>query len=101
LGCKHWLLVCKCGVIMSPTETLMLIGLGFALALVLVLLVGRGIWNMAMRLGARRHAKQIPTAMLELQADRDRLRAEHAMMSRKLEPSRWPKSRGIATASNR
>lgn len=38
-----------------------------------------------MSLGARRNAKNIPVQMLELQADRDRLRAEHAMMSRKLE----------------
>lgn len=63
----------------------MLVALGFALALVIVLLVARGLWSMAMRIGARRHSKQIPVAMLELQADRDRLRAEHAMMSRKLE----------------
>jgi predicted RNase H-like nuclease (RuvC/YqgF family) len=70
---------------MSQTETLMFIALGFALALVLVLLFGHTVWNIAMRLGARRQAKQIPTAMLELQADRDRLRADHAMMSRKLE----------------
>lgn len=63
----------------------MLVALGFALALIIVLLVGRGLWSMAMRLGARRQAKQVPTVMIELQADRDRLRAEHAMMSRKLE----------------
>ncbi len=63
----------------------MLVALGFALALVIVLLVARGFWSMAMRLGARKQAKQIPVAMLELQADRDRLRAEHAMMARKLE----------------
>ena len=70
---------------MSQSETLMLVALGFALALVIVLLAARGFWSMAMRIGARRHAKHIPIAMLELQADRDRLRAEHAMMSRKLE----------------
>ena len=63
----------------------MLVALGFALGLLVVLLVGRGFWNMAVKLGASRGAKQIPVAMLELQADRDRLRAEHAMMSRKLE----------------
>jgi uncharacterized membrane-anchored protein YhcB (DUF1043 family) len=70
---------------MSQTETLMLVALGFALCLVFVLLFGRALWSMAMRLGARRQAKQIPIEMLELQADRDRLRADHAMMSRKLE----------------
>ncbi len=73
------------GVKMSLTETLMLVALGFALALIIVLLVGRGLWSMAMRLGARRQAKQVPAVMIELQADRDRLRAEHAMMARKLE----------------
>lgn len=63
----------------------MLIALGSALALVIVLLIGRALWSMAMRLGAKRQAKNVPIQMLELQADRDRLRAEHAMMSRKLE----------------
>ncbi len=70
---------------MSQTETLMLVALGFALALLVALLFGRALWNMAMKMGARRNANNIPVEMLELQADRDRLRAEHAMMSRKLE----------------
>ena len=70
---------------MSQTETLMLVALGFALALLVALLFGRAMWNVAMSMGARRNAKNIPVQMLELQADRDRLRAEHAMMSRKLE----------------
>ena len=70
---------------MSQTETLMLVALGFVLALIVALLFGRAIWNVAITLGARRNAKNVPVQMLELQADRDRLRAEHAMMSRKLE----------------
>ena len=70
---------------MSQTETLMLLALGSAITLLFALLFGRAVWNIAMRLGARHNAKQIPLQMLELQADRDRLRAEHAMMSRKLE----------------
>ncbi len=70
---------------MSLSETLMLVALGGALAFVVMLLVGRALWSMAMRLGAKRQAKNVPIQMLELQADRDRLRAEHAMMSRKLE----------------
>jgi len=70
---------------MSQTETLMLVALGFVLALIVALLFGRAIWNVAIALGARRNAKNVPVQMLELQADRDRLRAEHAMMSRKLE----------------
>jgi DNA repair exonuclease SbcCD ATPase subunit len=70
---------------MSLTETLMLVALGFALALLMVLLFGRGFWAIATSFGARRKVKNIPVEMLELQADRDRLRAEHAIMSRKLE----------------
>ena len=70
---------------MSLTETLMLVALGFALALLVVLLFGRGFWAVATSFGARRKVKNIPVEMLELQADRDRLRAEHAIMARKLE----------------
>jgi chromosome segregation ATPase len=73
------------GGFMSLTETLMLVVLGFALALLVVLLFGRGFWAIATSFGAKRKAKNIPVEMLELQADRDRLRAEHAIMSRKLE----------------
>ena len=63
----------------------MLVALGFVLCALVVLIFGRVFWNLAVRLGASRNAKQIPVAMLELQADRDRLRVEHAMMARKLE----------------
>jgi DNA repair exonuclease SbcCD ATPase subunit len=73
------------GGFMSLTETLMLVALGFALALLMVLLFGRGFWAIATSFGAARKVKNIPVQMLELQADRDRLRAEHAIMSRKLE----------------
>jgi myosin heavy subunit len=73
------------GGFMSLTETLMLVALGFALALLVVLLFGRGFWALASNFGSRRKAKNVPVQMLELQADRDRLRAEHAIMARKLE----------------
>jgi DNA repair exonuclease SbcCD ATPase subunit len=73
------------GGLMSLTETLMLVALGFALALLMVLLFGRGFWAIATSFGARRKVKNIPMEMLELQADRDRLRTEHAVMARKLE----------------
>ena len=70
---------------MSPTETLMVLALGSALTFVFFLLFGRVFWGMAVKAGARRNAKQAPVQLLEMQADRDRLRAEHAMMARKLE----------------
>ncbi len=70
---------------MSQIETLMVLALGSALTFVFFLLFGRVFWNLAMSAGARRNAKHVPVEMLELQADRDRLRAEHALMARKLE----------------
>src|SRR5262249_23670962 len=70
---------------MSQIETLMLLGLGFALAALISLFVGRGLWHYALRLGGLRTQRAAPSAMAELQADRDRLRAEYAMLSRKLE----------------
>ena len=63
----------------------MVLALGSALTFVFFLLFGRVFWSVAMQAGARRRAKDVPVAMLELQADRDRLRAEHALMARKLE----------------
>ena len=63
----------------------MVLALGAALTLIAVLLFGRVFWSMAMAAGARKRAKAVPMEMLALQADRDRLRAEHAMMARKLE----------------
>ncbi|MBG1230913.1 hypothetical protein [Aestuariivirga litoralis] len=70
---------------MSQTETLMVLGLGAAVTLVLVLLFGRVLWSWAVAASTRRNAKQVPIEMLEMQADRDRLRAEHAIMARKLD----------------
>lgn len=70
---------------MSLLETLMLIGLGFALAALLGLFVGRLVWNLGLRTGARRIQRQVPVTVAELQSDRDRMRAEYAMLSRKLE----------------
>jgi chromosome segregation ATPase len=70
---------------MSQLETLMLVGLGFAVALLLALVVGRFAWNTAIRLGSRKRIQSAPAEAVELQTDRDRLRAEYAVMSRKLE----------------
>lgn len=42
-------------------------------------------WDLAIRLGANRSRSKVPVDVVELQADRDRLRAEYAMLSRKLE----------------
>jgi hypothetical protein len=70
---------------MAQTETLMLIGLGFALAMLLVFAFGRGIWSMSGRYAKRQREHDLPAEMLNLRAERDRMRAEHAVMSRRLE----------------
>jgi chromosome segregation ATPase len=70
---------------MSRAETLMLVALGFALGTLLALLFGRLVWHMAVRVGSRRMQRQMPSTLVEMQAERDRLRAECAMLTRKLE----------------
>lgn len=69
---------------MSQTETLLLVVLGFALATLIALFVGRLMWSVALRLGARRMQKQVPSSLVGLQTERDRLRAEYAMLSQRL-----------------
>jgi chromosome segregation ATPase len=70
---------------MSFLESLLLIGLGFALATLVGLFVGRVLWKVALRVGARRIQRQVPVTVTELQSDRDRMRAEYAMLSRKMQ----------------
>src|SRR4029078_4274328 len=70
---------------MSQTETLMLVVLGIALASFLALVIGRVLWRVSRRLYRRQQDKLVPTVVAELRADRDRLRAELAMRSRRLE----------------
>ena len=69
---------------MSQTETLLLIGMGFSLAALLALFIGRLMWSFAIRLGARRMQRQVPSTVAELHTERDRLRAEYALLSQKL-----------------
>jgi hypothetical protein len=72
---------------MSQTETLLLFVLGFCVALFVVLLFGRGIWAMMGTWSGWREHRRQPAAILELQAERDSLKAEKAMMTQKLEGS--------------
>jgi myosin heavy subunit len=70
---------------MSQIETIMLVALGFAVAALIALFLGRIAWVFALGLGKKRMQRATPTTIAELQSDRDRLRAEYAMLSRKLE----------------
>lgn len=68
---------------MSQTETILLIVLGFSLASLIALFVARGLWATAVRVGARRMQRQVPSSLVGLQTERDRLRAEYAMLSQR------------------
>ena len=70
---------------MSQTETLLLFVLGFCVALFVVLLFGRGIWALIGSWSGWRESRKVPVAIRELQAERDGLKAEKAMMAQKLE----------------
>jgi chromosome segregation ATPase len=69
---------------MSQTETLLLVVLGFALATLIALFLGRLMWSAALKIGAKRMQKQVPSSLVGLQTERDRLRAEYAMLSQRL-----------------
>lgn len=69
---------------MSGTETILLIVLGFALATLIALFMGRMVWTAAVKVGVRRMQRQVPSSLVGLQTERDRLRAEYAMMTQRL-----------------
>lgn len=72
---------------MSQTETLLLFVLGFFACLFVVLLFGRGIFTVMGKWSGWRETRKVPAAIRELQAERDSLKAEKAMMAQKLEAS--------------
>ena len=72
---------------MSQTETLLLFVLGFCVALFVVLLFGRGVWALIGSWSGWRESRKVPAAIRELQAERDSLKAEKAMLAQRLEAS--------------
>jgi DNA repair exonuclease SbcCD ATPase subunit len=67
-------------------EVIMYVALGFATAALIALLLGRLMWSLAVEVGRRRAQRTSPTPVVaELQAERSRLLAEHAMMARRVE----------------
>lgn len=69
---------------MSGTETILLIVLGFSLASLIALFMGRMLWTAAVKVGVRRMQRQVPSSLVGLQTERDRLRAEYAMLAQRL-----------------
>src|SRR6476619_2458645 len=68
-------------------EPIMYFGIGFLVAALIGLLVIPLVHNRAVRLTVRRLEAATPLSMAEIQADKDQLRAEFAMSTRRLEMS--------------
>jgi chromosome segregation ATPase len=68
-------------------EPIMFFGLGFLIASLLGLVIVPLVHARAVRLTARRLEAATPVSMAEIQADKDQLRAEFAMSTRRLEMS--------------
>ena len=66
-------------------ESIMCFGIGFLFAALSVLVVVPLVHGRAVRLTTRRLEATIPSSMAEIQADKDLLRAEFAMSTRRLE----------------
>jgi chromosome segregation ATPase len=66
-------------------ESIMYFAIGFLFAPLSVLLVVRPVHNRAVRLTTRRLERAIPTSLAEILAEKDLLRAEFAMSTRRLE----------------
>ena len=68
-------------------ESIMYFGIGFLLASLIGVVVGFAVNSRAQRLTMRRLEAATPVSMAEIQADKDQLRAEFAMSTRRLEMS--------------
>lgn len=66
-------------------EYAMYFALGFFAAGLIALAIGPAIWNRAVRLTRRRIEAATPVTLSEFRADKDKLRAEHAITVRRLE----------------
>lgn len=66
-------------------QTALFFILGFLSAVFLALLVAPAIWRRAVVLTRQRVENSLPLTMTEIQADKDRLRSEHAVATRQLE----------------
>ncbi|HSA67743.1 MAG TPA: hypothetical protein VLE24_08785, partial [Methyloceanibacter sp.] len=68
-------------------EWLMFGALGFLLGCLLALMLAPPLWNRAVKLTTRRLEATMPMSLIDIQADKDQLRAEFAMSTRRLELS--------------
>lgn len=70
---------------MSQTETVMIFLLGFCSALLVILLFGRSLWSAIGHWSGWKGKRSVPNTILDLQAERDTLRAERAILAKRLE----------------
>src|SRR2546429_9452535 len=68
-------------------EPIMYLAIGFLVSMLFGLMIVPLVHNRAVRLTTRRHEAATPLSMAEIQADKDQLRAEFAMSTRRLEMS--------------
>jgi predicted nucleic acid-binding Zn-ribbon protein len=68
-------------------QSVLFFALGFLCAGFLALMVAPAIWNRAVALTRKRIEATVPLTLGEIQADKDRMRAEFAMSTRRLEMS--------------
>ena len=68
-------------------EAVMFFALGFLGASLLALALLSAVWHRAVRRTTKRIEGATPVSMVEIQADKDQLRAEFAMSTRRLENS--------------
>lgn len=66
-------------------QSILFFSLGFLCAGFLALMLAPAVWRRAARLTRRRIEASVPLTLNEIQADKDRLRAEFAMSTRRLE----------------
>ncbi|MFK7902280.1 MAG: hypothetical protein AB8B49_05500 [Nitratireductor sp.] len=68
-------------------ESILYFVLGFLCSALIALMISPAIWNRAVILTRKRIESSIPLSLNEIQADKDQLRAEFAMSTRRLEHS--------------
>ena len=73
------------GALISMIEWLMFGALGFLLGCLLALMLAPPLWNRAVKLTTRRLEATMPMSLIDIQADKDQLRAEFAIELRKVE----------------
>jgi hypothetical protein len=72
---------------MSQIETIMLFVLGFCVALFMVLMFGRGFFSLLGHWSGWKEERKVPAVIRDLEAERDSLKAEKAMIAKRLESS--------------